>query len=128
VPLNDTLTMLLKSGKLHAAEGGRVFCNRYGQPYRSFRTAFEHAVGQAGIQDFTFHDLRHTFASWLVMAGVDLPVKELMGHRDITMTLRYAHLSTDHKQAAIKKLEKVPAICTTPLNARPSKGTQVIEL
>jgi integrase len=62
------------------------------------------------------------------MAGVDLPVKELMGHRDITMTLRYAHLSTDHKQAAIKKLEKVPAICTTPLNARPSKGTQVIEL
>jgi hypothetical protein len=68
------------------------------------------------------------FASRLVMAGVDLPtVKELLGHRDITMTLRYAHLSTDHKQAAVKKLEKVPAILTTPPSARPSKDAQVID-
>jgi hypothetical protein len=44
VPMNDTLTMLLKSAKVNAAEGERVFCNRYGQPYRSFRTAFERAV------------------------------------------------------------------------------------
>jgi integrase len=87
IPMNDTLTMLMKSGKLHAAEGDQVFCNRHSQPYRSFRTAFERAVRQAGIQDFTFHDLRHTFASRLVMAGVDLPtVKELLGHKDITMT------------------------------------------
>jgi hypothetical protein len=50
-----------------------------------------------------------------------------MGHRDITMTLRYAHLSTDHKQAAVKKLEKVPAIFTTPSNARPTKDTQGVE-
>jgi integrase len=128
VPMNDTLTMVLKSGTLHAAKGDQVFCNQHGQPYRSFRTAFEHAVRQAGIQDFTFHDLRHTFASRLVMAGVDLPtVKELLGHRDITMTLRYAHLSTDHKQAAGKKLEKVPAIFTTPPSARPSKDAQVID-
>ena len=47
VPMNDTLTMLLKSAKLHAAEGERVFCNRHGQPYRSFRTAFERAVRKA---------------------------------------------------------------------------------
>ena len=107
VPMNDTLTMLLKSAKLHAAEGGRVFCNRHGQPYRSFRTAVERAVRQADIQDFTFHDIRHTFASRLVIAGVDLPtVKELLGHRDMTMTLRYAHLSTDHKQAAVRNREK----------------------
>jgi integrase len=128
VPMNDTLTMLMKSAKLQAAEGGWVFRNRHGQPYRSFRTAFERAVRQAGIQDFTFHDLRHTFASRLVMAGVDLPtVKELLGHKDITMTLRYAHLSTDHKQAAVKKLEKVPAIFTTPPNAHLSTAGQVIE-
>jgi integrase len=126
--MNDTLTMLMKSAKLHAAEGGRVFRNRHGQPYRSFRTAFERAVRQAGIQDFTFYDLRHTFASRLVMAGVDLPtVKELLGHKDIAMTLRYAHLSTDHKQAAVKKLEKVPAIFATPPNARLSTARQVIE-
>ena len=73
---------------------------------------------KAGLEDFTFHDLRHTFASRLVMAGVDLPtVKELMGHKDITMTLRYTHLSSDHKQRAVRVLErigeKVPAIFTT---------------
>jgi integrase len=133
VPMNNTLTMLLKSGRLQAAEGERVFRNRHGQPYRSFRTAFERAVRQAGIQDFTFHDLRHTFASRLVMAGVDLPtVKELLGHKDITMTLRYAHLSSDHKQTAVGKLEqftaKVPAILTTSPVSRTGDSAQATEL
>jgi hypothetical protein len=51
----------------------------------------------------TFHTLRHTFASHLVMSGADLvTVKELMGHRDIEMTMRYTHLSPDHKVAAVK--------------------------
>ncbi len=110
VPMNDTLTMELKSAKVNPTEGERVFCNRHGQPYGSFRTAFERAVRQAGIQDFTFHDLRHTFASRLVMVGVDLPtVKELLGHKEIAMTLRYAHLSSDHKQTAVKKLDKSPS-------------------
>ena len=73
---------------------------------------------RAGLEDFTFHDLRHTFASRLVMAGVDLPtVKELLGHKSIAMTLRYTHLSTDHKQRAVRALEqfggKVPANFTT---------------
>src|SRR5262245_60660688 len=103
--MNGTLTMVLKSGRLHAAEGERVFRNRHGQPYRSFRTTFERAVRQAGIADVTFHDLRHTFARRLVMAGVDLPtVKKLLGHKGITMTPRYAHLSSDHTQAAVRKL------------------------
>ena len=67
------MTTLLKSGTLHAAEGDWVFCNRQGQPCRSFRTAFERAVCQAGIQDFTLCDLRYTFASRLAMAAVALP-------------------------------------------------------
>jgi integrase len=115
VPMNQVLTITLKAVKLQGIEGEGVFCNRQGKAYRSFRTAFERAVRKAGITDFTFHDLRHTFASRLVMAGVDLPtVKELLGHKDITMTLRYSHLSSDHKQAAVRKLEKVPSISTTP--------------
>jgi integrase len=62
------------------------------------------------------------------MAGVDLPtVKELLGHKDIRMTMRYAHLSSDHKQAAVKKLEKVPAIFTTPPQTTREDPSQVLE-
>ena len=63
---------------------------------------------KAGLVDFTFNDLRHTFASRLLMRGVDLPtVKELLGHKTIAMTLRYTHLSNDHKQRAVSTLEQV---------------------
>ncbi len=75
-------------------------------PYRSCRTAFEYTVKQAGIKDFRFHDLRHTFASRSVMAGVDIrTVQELMGHKTIAMTLRYSNLSPDHKRRAIEAFE-----------------------
>ena len=56
--------------------------------------AFKKACSAAEITDFRFHDLRHTFASHLVTAGVDLlTVKELMGHVGIAMTVRYSHLA-----------------------------------
>jgi integrase len=79
------------------------------------------------FKDFTFHDLRHTFANRLVMAGVDLPtVQELMGHKDIKMTLRYTHLSSDHKRRAVTALagfgEKVPAIFPTGHTEKGEKG------
>lgn len=84
-----------------------IFLNSKGRAYRDISTAFNSAVKRAGIQDFTFHDLRHTFASRLVMRGVDLTtVKELMGHKHINMTLRYAHLSPGHKHSAIAVLDQ----------------------
>ena len=72
---------------------------------RDWRDWFEASVKRAGLERFRYHDLRHTFASRLVMAGVPLlDVKELLGHRDIKMTLRYAHLAPEHQAAAVEKL------------------------
>ena len=68
--------------------------------------AFKKVCSAAKIDDFRFHDLRHTFASHLVMAGVDLvTVKEILGHKTINMTNRYTHLAQEHKAQAVAKLE-----------------------
>jgi hypothetical protein len=68
------------------------------------RRVFEPALKKAGIQDASWNVLRHTTASRLVMAGVPLPtVKEVLGHRNIQTTMRYAHLAPSHIQAAMEK-------------------------
>lgn len=73
--------------------------------YWSIRPAFDRAVKVAGMGDFHWHDLRHSFASRLIMKGVDLrTVQELMGHKTILMTQRYAHLAPSHLQAAVDLL------------------------
>jgi integrase len=70
-----------------------------------FKTSWTNLRKRAGIEDFRFHDLRHTFVSKLVMAGVDLyTIKELMGHSTIQMTERYAHLGPEHKAKAVELL------------------------
>lgn len=77
------------------------------------RKWFPEVLTAAKVKDFRWHDLRHTFASRLVMAGVDLrTVQELMGHQTITMTARYAHLSARHTREAVRKLENATAIIT----------------
>ena len=68
--------------------------------------AFENAVTEAKLDDFRFHDLRHTAASWLVQRGRSLKeVQELLGHQTFAMTLRYAHLSPDRLREAVSSLE-----------------------
>ena len=63
---NEVLTATLQTVRMSASTDGPVFWTRTGESYRSFRTAFMPAVCQAGRVDFTFHDLRYTFASRLV--------------------------------------------------------------
>ena len=82
------------------------FDTKTGKPYKDIKRSFKTAVRRAKIHDFKFHDTRHTFASHLVMAGVDLTtIKELLGHKTLTMTLRYAHLAPAHKAKAVDLLD-----------------------
>ena len=68
--------------------------------------AFKQALERARITDFRVHDLRHSFASHLLMAGSDLAtVSRLMGHASLAMTMRYAHLSQRHEADAVAKLD-----------------------
>ena len=84
---------------------------------------FTDTVRVAGLKDFTWHCLRHTFASRLAMAGVDLrTVQELFGHKSITMTMRYSHLSPEH---CAKALEKLCASATTTATAQQNRESTV---
>jgi len=68
--------------------------------------AFKRACLRADVENFRFHDLRHSFGSWLIMKGADLrTVQTLMGHKDLRMTLRYTHLSPDHLQGAVNLMD-----------------------
>lgn len=73
----------------------------------TLKRVFKKALAKAHIFDFHFHDLRHTFASWLVMDGVPLlTVSRLLGHKDIKMTLRYSHLAPNVFKDAMDVLNK----------------------
>jgi len=87
------------------ATGATIFTSRKGSPYRSIRSAFQTACRRAGLTDVTPHALRHTFASRLVMAGVDLrTVQELGGWSSLELVQRYAHLSPGHKAEAVERI------------------------
>jgi len=72
---------------------------------KAIENIFKTALKQAGIENFRFHDLRHSAASELVMAGVDMrTVAEILGHSDLKITQRYAHLSRAHVDDAVSRL------------------------
>ena len=82
------------------------FCKEDGSKIKSIRTAFKAACRRADIKDFHFHDTRHTFASWLAMSGESLyTIADLLGHKSIEMTKRYAHLSEKRKKEAAERLD-----------------------
>lgn len=101
----EAQTILRQLKRQRAPEAELVFPSpRSGTRLDNTNKAFGKVMTDAGIADFTFHDLRHSFASRLVQAGVDInTVRELMTHTDIKMTVVYAHLSPDHKAAALEK-------------------------
>lgn len=106
LPINDTLRGVLQ-GITRRLDIPYVFYDSItGKHCKDVKRSFKTALRRAGIRDFHFHDLRHTFASHLVMAGVDITtVSRLLGHKSLTMTLRYAHLAPSHMAKAVDILD-----------------------
>ncbi|MNS96183.1 Tyrosine recombinase XerD [compost metagenome] len=103
IPLNAEALATLQVWKKQGDTGGYVFPGQDGERMTDVKTAWLELLKNAGIEDFRWHDMRHDFASRLVMAGVPLnTVRDLLGHSDIKMTLRYAHLAPDSKAAAVE--------------------------
>ncbi len=107
VPLNTTALAALAELRKRGDGNGGVIRNLAGEPLVGPRHWFEPAVLKAKLRSFSWHCLRHTFASRLVMAGVDLrTVQELLGHKSIAMTVRYSHLTPKHTLAAVERLDE----------------------
>ena len=107
IPINDGLLEVLTQHK-RTKQGSLVFHRADGQHIEpnSLRKKLMTITKKCGFSDVTkLHTLRHTFASHLVMKGVDLPtVKKLLGHSSIDMTMIYSHLSDEHVDKAVERL------------------------
>jgi integrase len=120
VPLNKAASAIFSERLQRRGENQLVFPPIYGQGHREnlsheFRSLADEVGLNAGIADndrqrrIVFHSLRHTFASWLALAGTDIyRIKTLMRHKSITMTMRYAHLIPDATQEAVHNLKPPP--------------------
>jgi len=100
LPINDTLHRILSE---MPQKSGYVFGNGNGGHIGNIKHSFTSACRKAGITDFRFHDLRHTYASHLAMRGVHIrALQELLGHKTLIMTQRYSHLAPEQLQNAVK--------------------------
>jgi integrase len=109
VPLTGRLVTALKA--VRHLRGPRVFCQDDGTSWTKevYKKLLPRLLKKAGLRRFTWHDLRHTFASHLVMRGASLKaVQELLGHASITTTMRYAHLSPGHLRSTVNLLDAAP--------------------
>jgi excisionase family DNA binding protein len=120
IPMNSLLYETLKNEKKLNGKSPLVFPSpRTNKPFVDIKKSFAEAVKNAGIPSLRFHDARHSFASRLVAAGVDLiTVKELLGHHSVRITERYTHANTEQKRNAVegltleKKKPPVPILST----------------
>lgn len=116
VPINGYLFDILMRQKEKSGSSEFVFPNpSTSKPFRDVKRAFNKASTDAGIEGLRFHDLRHTFASRLVAAGVDLiTVKDLLGHHSVKVTERYTHSNAEQKKKAVEILHGLHAARSVP--------------
>ena len=106
IPMDETLARELSSSPTRFKRGYVFPSPKTGNQLTDLKRQFRTVVKKAKLSDVRFHDLRHTFASHLVMNGVDLKtVATLLGHSTTRMSERYAHLSPDHPTRAVKVLD-----------------------
>ncbi|MBI4393354.1 MAG: site-specific integrase [Euryarchaeota archaeon] len=114
----------LRARYKHEPKGEHLVCPTEDHRQRRW---FQECCLEAGVLNFRWHDLRHTFGSRLVMAGVDLrTVQELLGHRGITTTLRYAHLAPGHLQEAVERLNPTATRTATRRRTRVASRKQLV--
>jgi integrase len=110
IPINNRAALVFRDlRQRNQLKSPYVFCGTDGKRLLGHLRSFKTACGKVGLEDFRFHDLRHTFASQLVMRGASLKaVQELLGHADLKMTMRYAHLSHEHLKDSVNLLNDMP--------------------
>jgi integrase len=110
IPISDTLKKVLRETRRENQLKSEFVFTYKEKPVKDVKRAFGGALRRERIEDFRFHDLRHTFASHLIMRRATLKkVQELLGHKAVNMTVRYAHLSQEHKQKAVNLLNGLTA-------------------
>lgn len=113
VPMSRTLHETLRRLPRRLPDSPYVFTNpETGTKYDRFNnTSWRKTLKRAGIQNFRWHDLRHSFGSRLAQAGVAIQViAQLMGHSSLSVTMRYAHLAPSNLKAAIRTLDEPPQL------------------
>jgi integrase len=127
VPLNDAALTALRVVHALSDGRGRVFQSaKTGEPLENGRHWFDDAVIVAEIKNFRWHDLRHTFASRLRMKGAPLEdIADLLGHKSMTMTRRYAHLGPNKLHAVVSLLGTSDTTTDTNQNGVGATTSQV---
>jgi integrase len=121
VPLNDTARELLRELVQAERKGSEfVFTNpKTRTKYTTIKTAWLSACRDADLSDLRFHDLRHTFGTRAADAGVPLPaIRDVMGHKSIQTTERYAHATDEGKRRAVEAIHKQSKRIVTKLSQR----------
>lgn len=121
IPVSDALEAIFRDIRRKEHLRSEFVFTFRGEPIeRDLHVGFGAALKRAGLVDFHFHDLRHTFASQVILYGGSLKhVQELLGHKSMTMTLRYAHLSQDDKRRAVNLLNGLTRQCHNPVTPTP---------